>query len=99
MSQVMSSARLCSHSPVARKPAGPGAHTAKEQRLHDLQRIIDAVAATGDLHPTLDTGTAADIRWTIGSPEAHQQLTVDRGWSNDDYRRWLTTTIQALLLR
>ena len=75
------------------------AHTANEQRLADVRRIIDAVAATGDLHPALDPARAADILWTIGSPEVHQQLTVDRGWSNDDYRSWLTTTLRAVLVR
>jgi hypothetical protein len=72
---------------------------ANEQRLRDFQRIIDAVAATGDLHPSLEPSTAADILWTLGSPEVHQQLTIDRNWSNDDYCRWLTVTLQAVLLR
>jgi hypothetical protein len=46
-----------------------------------------------------DPDRAADILWAIGSPETYQQLTIDRGWSDDDYRNWLTTTIQAVLLR
>jgi hypothetical protein len=75
------------------------AHTANEQRLADIRRIIDAVYATGDLHPALDPARAADILWTIGSPEVHQQLTADRGWSNEDYSSWLTATLQAVLLR
>jgi AcrR family transcriptional regulator len=74
------------------------ARTVNEQRLADIRRIVDAVAATGDLHPALDPARAADILWTIGSPEVHQQLTVDRGWSNDDYGSWLTTTLRVLLL-
>jgi AcrR family transcriptional regulator len=75
------------------------AHAANEQRLVDYRHIVDAIAATGDLHPALDPARAADVLWTIGSPEVHQQLTVDRGWSNDEYRRWLIATFQALLLR
>jgi AcrR family transcriptional regulator len=75
------------------------AATANEQRLADLRRVVDAIAATGDLDPALDATRAADVLWTIGSPEVHQQLTADRGWSDDDYRHWLTTTLQALLLR
>jgi len=75
------------------------ATTANEQRLLDLRRIIDAVAATGDLHPSLDPARAADVLWTIGSPEVHQQLTTDRGWSRDAYRDWLSATLRALLLR
>jgi hypothetical protein len=72
---------------------------AGEQRLADFTRVIEAVAATGDLHPDLDIAHAADILWTIGSPEAYLQLTVDRGWDPDDYQRWLTHALHALLLR
>jgi AcrR family transcriptional regulator len=75
------------------------ARAADEQRLADLRRIVDAVSATGDLDPALDPARAADIVWAIGSPELHQRLTVDRGGSHDDYRTWLTSTLQSILLR
>jgi hypothetical protein len=54
---------------------------------------------SGDLDPSLGPARAADVLWTIGSPEVHQQLTVDRGWSGDDHRSWLTATLHAVLLR
>jgi AcrR family transcriptional regulator len=75
------------------------AKSANEQRLSDFRRVIEAVVAVGDLHPALGATRAVDIMWTIGSPEVHQQLTVDRGWSQQDYRNWLATTLQTLLLR
>jgi AcrR family transcriptional regulator len=88
---------------IAAHAAGPElreiARTAGEQRHHDFLRVVHAIAATGDLRPTLEPDRAADILWAIGSPETHQQLTVDRGWSDDDYRAWLTTTLQTVLLR
>lgn len=75
------------------------AEQAGQQRLADLTRIVEALAAVGDLHSELDIRSAADTLWSIGSPEVYVQLTADRGWSSDAYRGWLIRTLQALLLR
>lgn len=70
------------------------------KRLTDVTRIVRAVAATGDLRPDLDETHAADIMWTLGSPEVHLQLTDDRGWSAEDYESWLAKAlIEALVHR
>jgi AcrR family transcriptional regulator len=75
------------------------AEQAGRQRLADIARVIDAVAATGELHEDLDASRATDITWSIGSPEVHLQLTADRGWSAEEYETWLITTLHAILLR
>lgn len=75
------------------------AEQAGRQRLADLARLVDAVAAAGDLREDLDPSRAADIIWSIGSPEVHLQLTADRGWSAEEYQTWLTTALHAMLLR
>jgi AcrR family transcriptional regulator len=72
---------------------------AGRQRLADYTRIIEAVAAAGDLDPRLEVSRAADAMWSIGSPEVYFQLTADRGWTETEYRTWLTRTLQATLLR
>lgn len=74
------------------------AQVAGRQRLADYTRIIEAVAAAGDLSPSLDVSHAADAMWSIGSPEVYFQLTADRGWTVTEYRTWLTRTLQATLL-
>jgi AcrR family transcriptional regulator len=88
---------------VAARSGGPElqeiARTAGRQRHSDMRQVIDAVVATGDLDATLDADRAADLLWAIGSAEVHQQLTIDRGWTDDDYCRWITTTLQTVLLR
>ena len=74
------------------------AEQAGKQRLTDLTRVIDAIAATGDLRADLDAARAADVLWSIGSPEVYLQLTADRGWFRlTDYRTWLAETLQATL--
>lgn len=41
---------------------------------------------------------AADIMYTLRSPEVFRTLTQERGWSADQYERWLTAALQATLL-
>lgn len=94
----MSAARLCSHVvgddvPVAlvdrpEMQAALNAATGAQMlatfaALTDFRRVIESVAATGDLDPE----RGADILWAIGSPEVCQQLTGDRGRSDDDYQQ------------
>jgi AcrR family transcriptional regulator len=68
------------------------------QRLADLRRVVESVAATGDLRVDLDVDQATDILWTVGSPEVYLQLTVDRGWTGTAYHDWLSRTLALLLL-
>jgi AcrR family transcriptional regulator len=68
------------------------------QRLADLRRVVESVAATGDLRVDLDVERATDILWTVGSPEVYLQLTVDRGWTRAAYHDWLSRTLSLLLL-
>lgn len=74
------------------------ADEANRRRLADFTAVVEAVAATGDLHPDLDVARATDTLWSVGSPEVYVQLTDDRGWSDDEYRAWLVRTAHALLL-
>lgn len=75
------------------------AEVANRQRLADYTRVIDAIDAIDALNPSLDVPHAADAMWSIGSPEVYFQLTADRGWTDAEYRTWLTHTLQATLLR
>jgi hypothetical protein len=63
-----------------------------------LRRVVELVAATGDLRADLDVDHATDILWTVGSPEVYLQLTVDRGWTHAAYHDWLRRTLSLLLL-
>lgn len=46
----------------------------------------------------LTVAEAADVLWTLGSPEVYQRLVRKRGWSSDRYERWLAETLQDQLL-
>ncbi len=42
--------------------------------------------------------TAADMMWLHMDPENYRALTVERGWSQTAYQRWLADTLTAALL-
>lgn len=50
------------------------------------------------LKPGLDAQRAGDLLWTLTAPEIFRRLTVDRGWSLDEYERWLGDTMCASVL-
>ena len=74
------------------------ADAASANRLIDATDTIEQLAATGDMQP-LSHDDARDILWTLNSPEVHHLLTVDRGWSDTKYERWLTNALIDGLLR
>jgi AcrR family transcriptional regulator len=69
-----------------------------EERLRNLATVAQRLAAQNALREDLDVVQAADIIWTIASPEVFSLLTIDRGWPKDQYVRWLSDTLARLLL-
>ncbi len=69
----------------------------KAQRLAGQRELVRIVAA-GALRKGLTIEGAADVLFTIGSPETYQLLTVDRGWSPARFERWYADTLARLLL-
>ena len=71
-----------------------------QARLDGIRPLAAALAGRGMLAPGITADRAADVIWTLGSPETYQLLVFDRGWDPDDYQKWLTMTLgQALLPR
>ena len=69
-----------------------------EERLRNLEVVVQSLSAHSPLREGLDSTQAAEIVWTITSPEVFSLLTVDRGWSRERYIRWLSDTLTRLLL-
>jgi AcrR family transcriptional regulator len=69
-----------------------------EERLHNMAAFVQSVSAHSSLRAGLDDAQAAEIVWTITSPEVFSLLTVDRGWSRERYAHWLGDTLARLLL-
>jgi AcrR family transcriptional regulator len=74
------------------------ARTTANERLAGTTALVDHLVEAGALRPDLDRERARDLLWALISPELYLLLVVDRGWSPDDYERWLAGAIADALL-
>jgi AcrR family transcriptional regulator len=73
-------------------------HHILESRVHGMDEFIRALIANGPLRADLTPTEAAETVWAISSAEVYSLLTIDRGWSSDQYEQWLAKTLTKLLL-
>lgn len=71
----------------------------RERRFETQRAVADELAARGALREGLTAGTAADILWTLSSPETYESLVLDRRWTPDAFEEWLACALAATLLR
>ncbi len=60
--------------------------------------IVRQLADANALDPELDPVAALDALWTLNHPSTWHLLVVQRGWSDEQYQKWLERTFVALLL-
>jgi hypothetical protein len=41
---------------------------------------------------------ATDMMWTIANPRTHRSLVGERGWTTQEYERWLADVLADALL-
>jgi AcrR family transcriptional regulator len=70
----------------------------REVRFSGQRELMAAIAEGHALRTGLTVEEAADTFSALASPELHHILTVDRGWSQRRYARWLERTVKAALL-
>jgi len=68
------------------------------QRHEGQRRIARSLARSGTLKPGLRERDAADIIHAIASPEVYGLLVLDRGWSGERYKKWLSSILIDQLL-
>jgi AcrR family transcriptional regulator len=69
-----------------------------QQRQQGQKVIARSLSRAGALRPGLKERDAADIIHALLSPEMYRLTVVDRGWSADRYRRWLSELLVDQLL-
>jgi hypothetical protein len=52
-----------------------------------------------DLKPGLTFPQAADLLWTLTSPETYDLLVMQRSWPMERFTHWLTEALATSLLR
>ncbi len=67
-------------------------------RLAGMTNLAENLREGGHLGSDMTVERARDILWVYSSPDLYQLLVMERGWSTDDYARFLSDTTAALLL-
>lgn len=69
------------------------------QRRTAMRTIVGWIAAHGPLRSGLSVNRAAQVVWTLTSPEVHLLMRDTGGWSEPSYRAWLEQAIADGILR
>jgi AcrR family transcriptional regulator len=64
----------------------------QERHLDAMRRAMEALANRGGLRPGLSVETAADVFYALAGTEVYRALVNERGWSPEQYERWLFET-------
>ena len=87
---------------IAGRDTDPELAAAWEDRMDALLRVcrlvVDRCASEGLLREELEPSIAAEMLWGILSIPLWNQLIVDLGWSQDEYRERVSAIAQAALL-
>jgi AcrR family transcriptional regulator len=70
----------------------------KAQRFQGQRELLQILTQRHPLRGGLTMRAAADVLFTIGSPETYRVLVVDRDWPADRFERWYADTLARLLL-
>ena len=90
---------------VVRDAAGSDADSAalwrriQDDFLANQRAVVDTIEAKGALAPGLDAARAADILWTLNHPRTYLLFLEERGWTPEEYERWLGDITCAELLK
>jgi AcrR family transcriptional regulator len=68
------------------------------RRAANMRLLVRDLQDAGGLRADLSVEAAADIVWATNSSELYVMLTVERGWSADQYEHWLADSWCRLLL-
>ena len=69
-----------------------------KERLQGMVFLVVQLIRTHGLRAGLDPQQAAETTWVLSSAEVFHLLTVERGWTREQYTAWLTDSLARLLL-
>jgi AcrR family transcriptional regulator len=67
--------------------------------LDNQRSIIESLQRKKALARGLKVDRAADILWTLNHPDLYQLLVRERGWTPEQYEKWLADATASQLLR
>lgn len=70
-----------------------------DRRAANMKKFAAGLERAGGLRDDLCVDEAADIVWSMNSAEFYELLAVQRGWSPEQFERWLSSAWRRLLLK
>ena len=71
--------------------------TRMTQRRAGLRAHLEELDQQGELDDAWTVEQAVDLLWSVGAPQSYELLVVERGWSIDEYERWLLHSAHSIL--
>jgi AcrR family transcriptional regulator len=68
-----------------------------DRRARNMRKFVRDLRDAGGLRSDLSVAKAADVVWTVNSPELYDLLVNERGWSPSSYEHWLADSLCRLL--
>ena len=69
-----------------------------QRRATNMRLLAMDIVTTGKLRKELSEAAATDIIWSMNSPKFYLLLVGQRGWSPEEFERWLAESWVKLLL-
>ncbi len=69
----------------------------EEERYRELLDLGRSLQREGVLPPNMRVGMFADMLWGLMNVGTYRSLVIERGWSLDQYRRWVCNTIRLAI--
>lgn len=69
-----------------------------DRRAANMRQLAADLVRTGQTREELSIAEIADTIWAMNGPEFYTLLVIQRGWSLDQFERWLATSWERLLL-
>ena len=73
---------------------------AKNRRDRTASHLVfaETLATRAGFAPEVPPGRAADVLYGLGTEDSYLLFVVDRGWSADEWQRWVVDTVTTQLL-
>lgn len=81
-------------------PIFKGLEIERERRRYERQKeTVEAMAHEGVFQDHLTLVKARDIFWAFTGRDFYRMLVFERGWSSDEYEKWLSELLIQVLLK
>jgi len=67
-------------------------------RFRDAQTVSASLAKRGALASGVSVEQAADVIWALGAHDLYRMFVIERGWTPQQYERWLAASLIHALL-